>query len=191
MHCSIPSRVTRMPSSFISPLRTAISRVFSAVLASPPAKAGDGLELLFCDLHVLSPKASGICQGILEEAEQIPLLQRLQHKDTTSGQERGIDLKGRIFRGSPNEDDAALSLHRAGRRPCWALLNLWISSTKSRVLLPALRLISAASITERISLIPLVTALKLINSALVRPAMILARVVFPTPGGPQKIMEEI
>ena len=37
----------------------------------------------------------------------------------------------------------------------------------------------------------LVTALKLIKSAFVLPAMILASVVFPTPGGPQKIMEEI
>ena len=45
------------------------------------------------------------------------------------------------------------------------------------------------AITSLISLIPLVTALKLINSAWVRLAMMLARVVFPTPGGPQKTME--
>ena len=40
-----------------------------------------------------------------------------------------------------------------------------------------------------ISLMPLVTALKLMNSAWVRWAMIMARVVLPTPGGPQKIMD--
>ena len=45
--------------------------------------------------------------------------------------------------------------------------------------------------TSLISLMPLVTALKLMNSALVRLAMMLANVVFPTPGGPQKIMEEM
>ena len=36
---------------------------------------------------------------------------------------------------------------------------------------------------------PLVTAEKSMKFALVRPAMMRARVVFPTPGGPQKIME--
>ena len=38
---------------------------------------------------------------------------------------------------------------------------------------------------------PLVTALKSMKLAWVRPAMMRARVVFPTPGGPQKIMEEM
>ena len=41
-----------------------------------------------------------------------------------------------------------------------------------------------------ISLMPLVTALKFTKLDLVRFAIIWARVVFPTPGGPQKIMEE-
>ena len=74
---------------------------------------------------------------------------------------------------------------------CWALLNRWISSTNTMVFSPYLRLASACSITARISLIPLVTAEKSIKAAFVRLAMILARVVFPTPGGPQKIMDEI
>ena len=42
-----------------------------------------------------------------------------------------------------------------------------------------------------ISLMPLVTALKFTKPDLVRFAMMRARVVLPTPGGPQKIMEEI
>ncbi len=42
-----------------------------------------------------------------------------------------------------------------------------------------------------ISFIPLVTALKLINSAFVVFAIIRANVVFPVPGGPQNIIEGI
>ena len=67
----------------------------------------------------------------------------------------------------------------------------WISSTKRMVRSPIIRLRSAAAITSLISLMPLVTALKSTNSAWVRRAMMRARVVLPTPGGPQKIMEEI
>ena len=85
-----------------------------------------------------------------------------------------------------------LPFYTKGRKAsCWALLNRWISSTNTMVFYPYLRLAYACSITARISLIPLVTAEKSIKAAFVRLAMILARVVFPTPGGPQKIMEEI
>ncbi len=41
-----------------------------------------------------------------------------------------------------------------------------------------------------ISLMPLVTALKFTKLDLVRFAMIRAKVVFPTPGGPQKIIDD-
>ena len=74
---------------------------------------------------------------------------------------------------------------------CWALLKRWISSTKTMVLSPYRRLFSACCITVRISLMPLVTAEKSINSDRVLLAIIRARVVFPTPGGPQKIIEEM
>ena len=74
---------------------------------------------------------------------------------------------------------------------CCALLNRWISSAKSIVRSPDLRFCSACAITSLISRIPLVTALNSTKEARVRPAMIRASVVFPTPGGPQKIMEEI
>ena len=73
---------------------------------------------------------------------------------------------------------------------CWALLNRWISSTKRMVRSPRRWFCSAWAITPLISLMPLVTALKLMKLDFVLPAMIRARVVFPTPGGPQKIMEE-
>ena len=59
------------------------------------------------------------------------------------------------------------------------------------VLMPSLILFSASSMTFFISLMPEVTAEKLINSDWVSWAMILAKVVLPTPGGPQKIIEDI
>ena len=55
---------------------------------------------------------------------------------------------------------------------------------------PISRFCSASPITALISLMPLVTALKLMKLDFVFPAMIRANVVLPTPGGPQKIMEE-
>ncbi len=48
---------------------------------------------------------------------------------------------------------------------------------------------AAATITCLISLMPLITAENSMKLALVVSAMILARVVLPTPGGPQRIME--
>ncbi len=59
------------------------------------------------------------------------------------------------------------------------------------VFIPIILSFSARFITSFISLIPLVTALKSINDARVVFAIILASVVFPTPGGPQNIMELI
>ena len=51
-------------------------------------------------------------------------------------------------------------------------------------------ILSACCITVFMSLMPLVTALKVMNCASVLAAIICASVVLPTPGGPQKIMEE-
>ena len=72
---------------------------------------------------------------------------------------------------------------------CCALLNRWISSTKTSVFSPKARFPSASCITLFISFMPLVTAEKLINFAFVCLAITFAIVVFPTPGGPQKIIE--
>ncbi len=54
---------------------------------------------------------------------------------------------------------------------------------------PSSRAVSACVITSLISLTPLATALKLTNSARVRRAITRAKVVLPTPGGPQKIID--
>ena len=58
------------------------------------------------------------------------------------------------------------------------------------VLIPLFLFSSASFITSFISLIPLVTAENVINSDLVSLAIILANVVLPTPGGPQKIIDD-
>ena len=55
----------------------------------------------------------------------------------------------------------------------------------------ALERTTAAHAAVIAAVMPLVTAEKLMNSAFVFSAMIRASVVFPTPGGPQKIMEEM
>ena len=73
---------------------------------------------------------------------------------------------------------------------CWALLKRCISSTNTMVRSPSARLRSAFSITWRISLIPLVTAENSMKLDLVVRAMTWARVVLPTPGGPQKIIDD-
>lgn len=70
---------------------------------------------------------------------------------------------------------------------CWALLNLWISSTKSTVRVFKFQLTLARATTSSMSFLPAVTAEISIKSALNSLARILARVVLPVPGGPQKI----
>ena len=74
---------------------------------------------------------------------------------------------------------------------CWALLKRWISSTKRIVLRRWSRHRSvASSTTPRISFTPESTAEKLMKWDFVSRAMIRASVVFPDPGGPQKMTEK-
>ena len=70
---------------------------------------------------------------------------------------------------------------------CCALLKRWISSTNKIVRKPKFQFCRACSITFSTSFLPLVTALSSINSAFTSCAIIRASVVFPVPGGPQKI----
>ena len=74
---------------------------------------------------------------------------------------------------------------------CCALLKRWISSTNRIVRECISAACPAAAITCLISLIPLMTAENSMKLALVVSAMILASVVLPTPGGPQRIMEPV
>ena len=72
---------------------------------------------------------------------------------------------------------------------CWVLLKRWISSTKSTVLPPREALASASDMILLISGTPSLTADIDTNSAPVERAIIPAKVVFPVPGGPQRIIE--
>ncbi|MOA05971.1 hypothetical protein D3C78_1255850 [compost metagenome] len=72
---------------------------------------------------------------------------------------------------------------------CWDLLKRWISSTNRMVCLPMARFCWACSIAARMSLTPENTADNAMNSHLKAVAVRRAKVVLPTPGGPQKIIE--
>ena len=78
-----------------------------------------------------------------------------------------------------------------GKNPsCWALLKRWISSTNSSVPCPFCRRILAASNTLRSSGTPEKIALIWTKCRSVSSAKSRAIVVFPTPGGPQKMSED-
>ena len=79
----------------------------------------------------------------------------------------------------------------SGRKAsCCVLLKRWTSSTKSTVERPRSRLNSASFAASLMSAMPAVTAEMTIDLALTRAVRIFARVVFPVPGGPQRIIEE-
>ena len=109
------------------------------------------------------------------------------HRD----KQRPVDLEGGVFRGGADEHDAAF-FHKGQKRVLLGLVEAVDLIHKDDGLFAVQRrLCSACCITSRISLMPLVTAEKSMNAALVRLAIIRASVVLPTPGGPQKIMEEM
>ena len=72
---------------------------------------------------------------------------------------------------------------------CWALLKRWISSTNRIVRMCRFQFCRARSITFSTSAFLADTADTSMKSALTSLAIILARVVLPVPGGPQKISE--
>ena len=73
---------------------------------------------------------------------------------------------------------------------CWLLLKRCTSSTKTNVGICRCVIVTRASSTaSRISLTPLRTAEIAINGSPNASAMRRASVVFPTPGGPQRIIE--
>ena len=73
---------------------------------------------------------------------------------------------------------------------CWVRLKRWISSTKRMVRCRWSRLRSRAAATiSRISFTPPSTAEKGTKTAPVRSATMCASVVFPVPGGPQRMSD--
>ena len=190
MHCSRPSFVTVMPSALISPLMTAISSVFSAVRASPFANAAIACTCLGEICTFWLPKPDGWESALFKSLTRSFSSSAFNTKTRQRESRAALISKDGFSVVAPIR--MMLPFSTKGRNAsCCALLKRWISSTKRTVRIPMRRLFSAWFMTSLISLIPLVTALKLIKSAFVCPAMILARVVFPTPGGPQNIMEEI
>ena len=130
----------------------------------------------------------GVGEGAGEEGDEVGFGEGLEGVDAAAGEEGGVDLEGGVFRGGADEaDGAAFDVGR--KASCWALLKRWISSTKRMVREPRWEAFSASTMTCLISFMPERTAENSMKVAWVRRAMILARVVLPTPGGPQKIME--
>ena len=75
------------------------------------------------------------------------------------------------------------------RLSCWAFEKRWISSMKRTARVLNMPCLSALSMTSRTSFTPLLMALSWWNGLPVASAMRRANVVFPTPGGPHRIME--
>ena len=172
------------------PLRTTISRVDRAVRASPLAKMAMASSMAGSIATFWSPKPRGSVRARWSRVTRSSWVRAWRtntlHRESSAPliSKEGFSVVAPMRRMLP--------FSTKGRKAsCWALLKRWISSTKTMVRSPNCRLRSACCITERISLIPLVTAEKSMNSDFVVWAMIRAKVVFPTPGGPQKIMEEI
>ena len=53
-------------------------------------------------------ESPGVLQRMGEHVPQMGHGELLQHEDLAAGQQRGIDFEGRVLRGGPDEDDAAL-----------------------------------------------------------------------------------
>ena len=189
MHCSTVSRVTRVTSPSRSPFSTAISRVERAVRASPFAKTAI-MRSTSSSIWISSfPKPFGLSIALLRSFTRSSSVRAF--KTNTLHLERRALFTSKDGFSVVAPMSIMLPFSTKGRNAsCWALLKRWISSTKTMVFTPNLLLSSACCITVLISFMPLVTAEKFTNSAFVWFAITLARVVFPTPGGPQNIMDD-
>ena len=161
---------------------TARSRIFSAVRASP--FASNAMERIDSSSTLNCSRATA-----------------RRRRATTSSSESAFSTKTRVLESSAeitSNDGFSVVAPMSVMFPrstwgrnasCCALLNRWISSTNTIVRLPNRRAFSAAAMMSLISLIPVRTALNGTNVDFVIFAMICARVVLPTPGGPQRIID--
>ena len=178
-----------VPASELSPFKTTISSVFSAVLASPLANMASIRSCSSVMRTCCEPKPRSSCRACFSSSTRSETSSAFS--TNTLQRERSAALTSNDGFSVVAPIKIILPFSTYGKKAsCWALLKRCISSTNTIVFLPYRRASSASFITALISRIPLVTALKLIKCACVCLAMILASVVFPTPGGPQKIMEE-
>ena len=72
----------------------------------PVGKPGDHVHQIVGYVNVQIPKAPLTFQGPLKKLHQIFHGQGLHHKHSAPGQKSSVDLKGRILRGGPDEDNA-------------------------------------------------------------------------------------
>ena len=195
MHCSSISmrhRAWRPPSLLAvehrpSPASTGrcARRRWQSCAIMPSSSSGD-------DCTSVLAEAAGVLQRPLAAAPvRSSVGQGVQHKHLAAGQQRAVDLKGGVLRGGADQNDAAL-FHKGQKGVLLGLVEAVNLVHKDDACCSPY---SAGSprrccITARISWMPLVTAEKSMNFAFVRLAMMRASVVLPTPGGPQKIMEE-
>ena len=70
-------------------------------------KPGNSGKLILRDRNMLPREPGRVRKGLLQKPYQILLFQSLQNKHPAPGQKRAVDLKGRILRGGPDQDDAA------------------------------------------------------------------------------------
>ena len=114
----------------------------------------------------------------------------MKHKNFTAGQQRPVDLEGGVLRGGADEDDAAV-LHKGEEGVLLGLVEavdlvhehngpLAKAAVVRRLLHHRPDLLDAAGDSGEVH-----------KGGPGVVAITRARVVFPTPGGPQKIMEEI
>ena len=69
------------------------------------------LQQLFRDVDGLAAKAPRVLQGTAQKSGHLIRFEGLQNKDLAAGEQRPVDLEGRVFGGSADQDDAAL-LHK-------------------------------------------------------------------------------
>ena len=191
MHCSNVSGVTvTLPSASILPLSTSISSVDSAVRASPLAKVAVAVSSSsgMCTCCPPKPRSSRSARASSDASSSVvsACSTNTLHRDSSAPliSNDGFSVVAPMRMMLPFSTNGK-------NASCCALLKRWISSTNTMVFSPKRWFSSARVMTARISRMPLVTAEKSINVARVVRAMMRASVVLPTPGGPQKIMEEI
>ena len=78
-------------------------------------KARDHPQRVRGKLHVRVAEAAWVFQRAIEQTGQILLAQGVQDKHPAARQQRAVDFKGRIFRSSADQNDAAL-FHKGQKR---------------------------------------------------------------------------
>ena len=146
MHCSITASVIRISSGVISPFITAISRVLSAVLASPLEKAAIAascclvIPILWFPYPLGFDSACSNSSMISCSVSSFSTNTRHLERSAALISKDGFSVVAPIRRMLPFSTN--------GRNAsCCALLKRWISSTNTTVRIPIFLLFSACSIT--------------------------------------------